>query len=136
VKKRLKEIWMKKMSTNETTKLATLISSSLVSAPVLAAWEIFQANPESGDEVDVMTLEKDRALYQRLNGRNILFLKKVEKAQQKILDGTYGICEECDCKISTERLAARPTATLCITCQETKEKVEFNTYTKRRDLSA
>lgn len=89
---------------------------------------------EKGDEVDLVNDQKEMSLQQRLGQRNILFLKKVESAKQKILDGTYGYCEECDGEISQKRLLARPTACLCIDCQEDKEKGEFQNFNKRRDL--
>ena len=32
-----------------------------------------------------------------------MFLKKVEKVKQKILDGTFGVCEDCGSQISQKR---------------------------------
>ena len=89
---------------------------------------------QKGDEVDVVSLEKEQNLNIRLDQRNLLFLKKVEDAKQKIIDGTYGTCEECEEDISQKRLLARPTANMCINCQEEKERNEFGTFKKRRDL--
>lgn len=89
-----------------------------------------------GDEVDLLNQEAERQLNLRLNSRNVLFMKKVEKAKEKILEGTYGICEECNGEIGQKRLIARPTATLCITCKEEKEKIENNIIHHRRDLMA
>jgi DnaK suppressor protein len=89
----------------------------------------------SGDEVDKVNDHKEQTLNVRLDQRNILFLKKVEQAKQKILDGSYGECEDCGDDISQRRLLARPTAGLCIDCQETKEKDEFSNFSKRRDLT-
>lgn len=87
-----------------------------------------------GDMVDVVTQRKQEALDERLDERNILFLRKVEQAKQKILEGTYGLCEDCGCEISQKRLLARPTAALCIACQEEKERDESALIDKRRDL--
>lgn len=87
-----------------------------------------------GDEIDVLSVQKEQSLNARLDQRNLLFLKKVEEAKQKIIDGTYGTCEECESEISQKRLQARPTAVLCIDCQEEKERNEFGTFSKRRDL--
>ena len=89
-----------------------------------------------GDEIDQLNSHKEQTLNSRLDQRNLLFLKKVEEAKQKIEDGTYGICEECDCDISQKRLLARPTAKFCINCQEEKERNEMGTFNKRRDLVA
>lgn len=89
-----------------------------------------------GDEVDLVNAQKEEILSRRLDERNILFLKKVEAAKQKILSGEYGLCEDCSCEISQKRLLARPTAVLCIACQEDKEKEQFGSMKHRRDLSA
>ncbi len=89
-----------------------------------------------GDEIDLLNSQKEQALHMRLDQRNVLFLKKVAEAKQKILDGTYGDCEECDEKIAKRRLVARPTATMCINCQEEKEKADFSNINKRRDLTS
>ncbi len=96
---------------------------------------VLQTNAK-GDEIDKTNAQKEQALNVRLDQRNILFLKKVEQAKQKILDGSYGECEDCGDDISQKRLLARPTASLCINCQEEKERDEFNTFKKRRDLSS
>ena len=87
-----------------------------------------------GDEVDLLNSQKEELLNMRLNGRNMLFLKKVEKAKQRILNGTFGVCEDCGQDISQKRLIARPTATMCISCQEEKEREEKTIFKNRRDL--
>jgi RNA polymerase-binding transcription factor DksA len=46
-----------------------------------------------------------------------LQLEQIEDALRGIADGRYGKCVECGGAISVERLAARPQATRCITCQ-------------------
>jgi DnaK suppressor protein len=91
---------------------------------------------EKGDEVDKVNHHKEQSLNMRLDQRNILFLKKVEEAKQKILDGSYGECEDCGDTISQKRLLARPTAGMCIDCQEEKEKSDFGNFNKRRDLTS
>jgi DnaK suppressor protein len=90
---------------------------------------------KKGDEIDVINAQNEEFLSTRLNERNVLFLKKVEAAKQKILEGTYGMCEECGAEISQARLLARPTACLCIGCQEEKEKMELGSIKHRRDLN-
>ncbi len=92
--------------------------------------------PVKGDEVDIVTAQKETQLKTRLDERNVLFLKKVEAAKQKILSGEYGLCEDCGTDISQKRLMARPTACLCIGCQEEKEREQFGSFKHRRDLSA
>lgn len=47
---------------------------------------------------------------------------EVEKALQKISDGTYGSCTVCGKMIDTDRLAIHPTATMCLVCESQKKK--------------
>lgn len=96
--------------------------------------EFAKKDLNQGDEIDLVNTHREEQLNLRLNGRNILFLKKVEKAKERILDGTFGVCEDCGNQISQKRLIARPTATMCITCQEDKERSEFSSINHRRDL--
>lgn len=77
-----------------------------------------------GDEVDIVSTEKENQMDFRLRARNAVYLKKVRKSLQKIEDGTFGECEDCGAEISYNRLLARPTADLCIHCKETEEKQE------------
>ncbi len=46
---------------------------------------------------------------------------QIEHAMQRMTDGRYGLCEDCDCPIPGERLAARPEATRCVECQRRHE---------------
>jgi DnaK suppressor protein len=91
-------------------------------------------NATKGDEVDSINNDKEQSMNMRLDQRNVLFLKKVAEAKQKILEGSYGECEECGEDISQKRLLARPTACFCIHCQEEKERDDFSNIHKRRDL--
>jgi DnaK suppressor protein len=48
-------------------------------------------------------------------------LIKMDAAERKLNEGTYGVCEECGRDISEERLAALPYAVRCIACEEQLE---------------
>lgn len=123
------------MSTQSNQKFMTLFNDLLEQSHGSTELKKLLLLNEKGDEVDTVNLQREQSLNFRLDERNILFLKKVEMAKQKILDGTYGLCEDCGSDISQGRLIARPTACLCIDCQEEKERNEFNSFKKRRDLS-
>jgi DnaK suppressor protein len=43
-------------------------------------------------------------------------LADARRALEKVDEGTYGRCDECGQRIGTERLAALPSATLCLSC--------------------
>ena len=49
-------------------------------------------------------------------------LINIRKTLTKIKIGKYGMCEMCDELIDTDRLAANPTAALCIKCEKKKRK--------------
>ncbi len=76
------------------------------------------------DEMDLASSEYLQAFTFRLRGREKNLLDKIQRALERIDNGTFGICEECDEPISVKRLQARPEATLCIRCKEEQERVE------------
>jgi DnaK suppressor protein len=43
-------------------------------------------------------------------------LAQVDRALEKVDEGTYGRCDNCGQPITSERLEAIPFATLCVTC--------------------
>lgn len=45
-------------------------------------------------------------------------LQTIERALLRIKKGKYGFCEKCGKMIDTDRLAANPTATLCLKCEK------------------
>ena len=48
-------------------------------------------------------------------------LREVIDAQDRLIEGTYGRCAECQEQIEAKRLLANPTADLCISCQRSCE---------------
>ena len=49
-------------------------------------------------------------------------ITQVERALERLDEGNYGWCERCGNAIPVERLAAFPSATLCITCKQLEER--------------
>ena len=47
---------------------------------------------------------------------------QVERALERLDDGSYGWCERCGGPIPVERLAAFPSATLCVACKQLEER--------------
>lgn len=43
-------------------------------------------------------------------------IEQIDLVLRKIEAGTYGTCDDCDGAIGEERLAARPSAALCVEC--------------------
>lgn len=76
------------------------------------------------DEIDQASSEYAQSMAFRLLDREKLLLAKINKAIQRIDDGSFGLCERCEDPISLKRLEARPVTTLCIRCKEEQEKKE------------
>jgi RNA polymerase-binding transcription factor DksA len=49
-------------------------------------------------------------------------LDSIESALERIEDGVYGLCEECESPISKTRLNAIPYASMCIRCAQKLEQ--------------
>ena len=76
------------------------------------------------DEIDLASSEYTQSMIFRLRDREKFLLQKIERALERIREGTFGICERCEEEISIKRLEARPVTTLCIRCKEEQEKKE------------
>jgi RNA polymerase-binding transcription factor len=71
---------------------------------------------------DMATVTFDRELDQGLEEGAQQTLVQIDRALQKIDDGTYGTCERCGKPIAEDRLRARPWATLCIDDQRLADR--------------
>ena len=67
--------------------------------------------------VDEFVQEVDLALMQMKSET----LKKIDEAIQRLEEGSYGRCEDCDQEIAAARLRALPFAARCRDCQEASE---------------
>ena len=47
--------------------------------------------------------------------------QQIERALERIENGSYETCEECNCEIGSERLEALPFATECVECRRMRE---------------
>lgn len=57
-----------------------------------------------------------------ISDNDLTNLKDIDGALDKMVKNTYGICEECEEKISEKRLEANPVARYCITCKRQMEQ--------------
>jgi RNA polymerase-binding transcription factor DksA len=73
-----------------------------------------QFDEESG-EGDTLAVERERDLA--LSAQASAAVEEIDLAIQKIKDGTYGVCEQCNGIIPKERLRALPHAALCVQCK-------------------
>jgi RNA polymerase-binding protein DksA len=64
----------------------------------------------------------DRELDESLEENAEELVRDIDRALEKIDEGTYGSCERCGQQIPEERLAAVPYATLCLSCRQLEER--------------
>ena len=72
----------------------------------------------SPDEFDARLQLVDREFQSGLLHQTALDLRQVRSALQRMDNGSYGVCGECDDPISIARLKVIPWANYCIKCQE------------------
>ncbi|MCF8462310.1 MAG: RNA polymerase-binding protein DksA [Rickettsiaceae bacterium] len=68
--------------------------------------------------------EEQTSFELRTRNRYRKLINKIDAALERIIDGTYGYCEESGDEIGVNRLKARPIATLSIEAQERHENYE------------
>jgi len=76
---------------------------------------------EGRDTYDVASEERDREINYLLTDRDRGKLQSIDQALERIEEGTYGICENCEGEITSERLKAMPFTRLCVQCQSERE---------------
>lgn len=83
-----------------------------------------ELNATSSDEVDSANDNILKHSEIRFARRETLYLKKLQKTMTHMDCDEYGMCDECGESISFQRLSARPTSNMCITCKEESERDE------------
>ena len=73
------------------------------------------------DETDLAASEVNQNLVFKLRDRERLLLAKIDEAMDRIENGTFGNCNECEEPIEPRRLEARPMSDLCVACKERQE---------------
>jgi DnaK suppressor protein len=90
---------------------------------------------DRSDEIDQATSDYERSQMLRFRNRDIFYAKKLAKALVSMANNEYGTCDECDCDIKFERLLARPTAEMCISCKDESEREEQGNFVGRQSKS-
>ncbi len=101
----------------------------------LLSEQLMVVNQTSGDEVDSANDEIIKHAELRFATRESLYLKKLKKTQKHMDSEEYGLCDDCGSAISFQRLKARPTSTMCITCKEESERDELQSFHGRQSKS-
>ena len=78
----------------------------------------------NSDTLDQASGELERDLFFYLHEREGRAIGEIYRALGRIAEGTFGICEDCEERIPQRRLRANSSATLCVECQEIREREE------------
>ena len=81
---------------------------------IVAASQADNADDEHDPEGATIAWERQHVAALLAQARD--HLTAIDSALARLDAGTYGYCERCGQPIPPERLAARPTATRCVTC--------------------
>lgn len=74
------------------------------------------------DMADAASTSYNVDILMSISDNDLILLKDIDNSLDKIKNGTYGICEECEEKILEKRLEANPVARYCITCKRMMEE--------------
>ncbi|MGK5684569.1 TraR/DksA family transcriptional regulator [Actinoplanes sp. URMC 104] len=74
------------------------------------------------DQADTGTKTFEREQEITLANNLLERITQVERAIDRLGEGNYGWCERCGNAIPVERLAAFPSATLCVSCKQLEER--------------
>jgi DnaK suppressor protein len=80
------------------------------------------ADSAGDDDADTGTKTFEREQEITLANNLLERITQVERAIDRLGEGNYGYCERCGNAIPVERLAAFPSATLCVSCKQLEER--------------
>lgn len=92
-------------------------------ASLLSHKELPLVEDSSADEVDIAQNLIINEMVERLSMREKESFTKLNNALQRIEEGSFGLCEECEEPIGEKRLQAVPYCTTCISCAEQQERM-------------
>ena len=75
------------------------------------------------DEVDVIQVNEDREMSFATRSLLVERANRLAEALERLRDGEYGVCQECDEAIAPARLKAMPEVMTCVRCQDRLERM-------------
>jgi DnaK suppressor protein len=90
--------------------------------------DLHVAEEDLSDETDLASSLIQQQLTCTIRDREYAKLRRIDAALDRIEEGTFGHCEECEEEIGMKRLENQPWAELCITHAEEKEREESQIY--------
>lgn len=109
------------MNNNETNKFKRMLQTTLMELDSSLRRRDAIHIETSADQLDQLLGAREREFAVRHLESKSTRLREARAALQRIDDGVFGICLECDEPIGLRRLNALPAAALCIRCQEASD---------------
>ena len=109
------------MTTNQINQFREVLEARLIELGGSARRRDAIAVEGTADNFDRGLRAADREFAVRNLEVVFASLRETRVAPRRIQKGTYGICVECEEPIRPARLAALPSAALCVCCQQAKD---------------
>ncbi len=110
------------MKTNLKSVRQILESRLREAAPARGLLESIRIH-QLADPVDMTQQAAERDIAMHSLDRGAALVRRLHSAIDRLNDGSYGVCLQCEEDIAPNRLKAIPWAELCINCQETADRL-------------
>ena len=111
-----------KMTTAQHDELKALLLSRRADLQAQMLQNQENLTPPSADEGAVLQRNVAREVDQALTNIDAADITRIDRALEKMADGSYGFCGECGCNIPFERLKIEPQTQHCVACKSRWEK--------------
>jgi DnaK suppressor protein len=114
---------MNRAELEENKRRLLQLRNSILNGGILNSSEDLQVSPDDLlDETDLATSVINQQVTFNIRNRELEKLRQIEAALQRIDEGMYGICDDCDEEIGSKRLKYQPWTNLCIIHAEERER--------------
>ncbi|MDH5581556.1 MAG: TraR/DksA family transcriptional regulator [Bdellovibrionales bacterium] len=121
---------MKKKELENYKNLLLKMKANILNGGILRSQEgLTIASEDLAEDGDIANSVINQEISFNMKQRELIKLRNIEEALQRIENGTFGVCEECDEPIKAKRLENQPWTTLCIVHAEDKER-ENNKFSR------
>lgn len=103
-------------------KLVKRRKELLTDEPALGLEKMVETELAHGDQLDMAGSASEHEMSMTMRHRITEELRLIDEAIEKLHNGTYGICDNCEENIESKRLKARPFVQYCLECQEEMER--------------
>ena len=110
------------MTRTELDKFSAILNAKKLEASRTLGRREGLAIERTADALDEVQFAATRELTTRHLEREAGLLRDVQAALDRMTNGSFGVCLQCEEEISQKRLKAVPWATLCIACQEESDR--------------